>query len=34
MLVLDDQPEAADDAIAVFVRRIGTGPKQYSSSKI
>jgi len=28
MLVLDDQPKAADDAIAAFVKRIGEKPKQ------
>ena len=28
MLVLDDQPKFADDAIAVFVKRVGTGTKR------
>ena len=28
MLVLDDQPKAADDAIAVFVKKIGAAPKR------
>ena len=28
MLVLDDQPKAADDAIATFVKKIGEPPKQ------
>ena len=28
MLVLDDQPKAADDAIAAFVRKIGEAPKR------
>ena len=28
MLVLDDQPQAADDAIAAFVKKVGTAAKQ------
>ena len=28
MLVLDDQPKAADEAIATFVKKIGEAPKR------